>query len=152
WPIFCGSSSLPLKRKTVLRAITFMSGKCERVPIRLSVKPSLRYSLLGSEVAFTNGSTAMDEIFPPSDLLRARYIQATAKRTTTSAAKPAMTYLREPTAEVAKPEPLAAGVTEEVAAADAAAAVVATEEALASVATLPDRPVSKSRFSRARSA
>ena len=37
-----------------------LSGSCERVPIRLSVSPSLRYSLLGSEVAFTKGSTASD--------------------------------------------------------------------------------------------
>ena len=63
-PIFCGSSSLPLNRKTVLRAITFVSGSRERELIRLSVRPSLRYSLLASAVEFTNGSTAIESILP----------------------------------------------------------------------------------------
>ena len=62
-PIFWGSSSFPLKRKTVLRAITLRSGTCDSVLIRLSVRPSLRYSLFASVVAFTKGSTASESIF-----------------------------------------------------------------------------------------
>src|SRR4030095_17130 len=129
---------------------------CERVPIRLSVRPSLRYSLLGSEVAFTNGSTAMDEIFPRSPRLRATKIPA-ATATRPSAAPPATRYFREPPGEGALPEAAAAGATDEADLAPSAevagpARPVGEAAAPRTVATLPDRPESRSRFSRARSA
>lgn len=44
----------------MLRAITFRSRSLDKVPIELSVKPSLRYSLFASAVAFTKGSTAIE--------------------------------------------------------------------------------------------
>ena len=49
----------------MLRAITFTLGSCESVPIKLSVKPSLKYSLFGSAVALTNGRTAIELILLP---------------------------------------------------------------------------------------
>ena len=42
--------------------MTASFGNCERSLIKLSVIPSLRYSVLGSLLEFTNGITAMDEI------------------------------------------------------------------------------------------
>jgi hypothetical protein len=42
--------------------MTARLGSCERLLIRLSVMPSLRYSVLGSLLALTNGNTATDEI------------------------------------------------------------------------------------------
>src|SRR5271169_2144172 len=71
--------------------MTLMFGSCERVPIRLSVKPSLRYSLLGSDVALTKGSTAMDVICGAAALVRQYQIPAAAtamSRTTIAAAQP----------------------------------------------------------------
>src|SRR5215469_1626863 len=38
--------------------MTFKSGNCDRLLMRLSVVPSLRYSLFGSALPFTNGNTA----------------------------------------------------------------------------------------------
>src|SRR5579864_7068823 len=43
--------------------MTLRSGNCESVLIRLSVRPSPRYSLLGSAVALTKGKTAIELIF-----------------------------------------------------------------------------------------
>src|SRR6266436_5803735 len=64
WPHFCGSVGCPLYRKTVLRAVTERLGNCERLLIRLSVIPSLRYSVLGSLLAFEKGKTAIESIRP----------------------------------------------------------------------------------------
>ena len=49
--------------------------------IRLSVRPSLRYSLFASDVAFTNGNTAIELTFPaPADLCRINRTAAPAIR------------------------------------------------------------------------
>src|ERR1700693_2345907 len=61
-PNFCGSVGCPLYRKTVLRAVTERLGNCERLLIRLSVIPSLRYSVLESLLAFEKGKTAIESI------------------------------------------------------------------------------------------
>src|SRR5438445_6458449 len=140
-PIFCGSSWLPLNRNTVLRAITLKFGSCESVPIKLSVNPSLRYSLFGSAVAFTKGSTASDVTFGASDLPRSKYAPAAPATLSTTTAMPAIAYLLELL------ETAAAGIEPEL----AAAADVLAEDALAEVAALPERPESRSRFSRAKS-
>src|SRR5882724_1876991 len=71
-----------------------MFGNCESVPIRLSVNPSLKYSLLGSAVAFTNGRTAIELTLLPSDLPRTRYTPAAAIATT-AAATPVIKYFRD---------------------------------------------------------
>src|SRR2546425_6288223 len=42
--------------------MTARFGICERLLIRLSVMPSLRYSVLGSLLALTKGNTATEEI------------------------------------------------------------------------------------------
>src|ERR1700678_630548 len=132
-PIFWGSSSLPLNLNTVLRAITLRLGSWESVPIKLSVKPSLRYSLLGSAVALTKGRTAIELICCVCDFPRTKYTVAEIKTTVKTAEMLAINF-REERAGAA-----AAGIDEE-------------ETALASTATpLPDLPESKSRFSRARS-
>ena len=57
-----GSTSRPLYRNTDDRAITTRLGSCERLFIKLSVIPSLRYSELGSLLALIKGMTATDEI------------------------------------------------------------------------------------------
>src|ERR1700756_176665 len=46
--------------------MTARFGICERVLIRFSVMPSLRYSVLGSEPTLTNGSTAREAIVEPA--------------------------------------------------------------------------------------
>ena len=47
------------------RDITFRFGNCDKLLMRLSVMPSLRYSAFGSPLAFTNGSTATESIVSP---------------------------------------------------------------------------------------
>src|SRR5437879_6468510 len=112
--------------------MTFMLGSCEREPIKPSVRPSPKYSLLGSEVALTKGSTAMEVICCVSDLPRTKYTPATAA-TTKTATMPATQYFRE------RPTVLAAGED-----ADAGTATAAE--------SLDERPPdSMSRLSRARS-
>src|SRR5450631_1598734 len=98
-PIFWGSSSFPLNRKTVLRAITLRSGTCDRVPIRLSVRPSLRYSLFASAVAFTKGKTAMDSIFLvlAADLEYSKYAAVATAATIRTAATLNVKNLRDRT-------------------------------------------------------
>ena len=61
-PTVWGSSSFPLYRNTELRAITLSCGSCERLMIRLSAMPSLRYSVLGSPLTFTKGKTANESM------------------------------------------------------------------------------------------
>src|ERR1700688_2178126 len=95
WPIWRGSSSFPLNLKTVLRAITFRSGSCESVLMRLSVKPSLRYSLFGSAVALTKGNTAMELTLWVSDFPRRKYIADAATAISNTAAKAAASILRD---------------------------------------------------------
>src|SRR5271165_4155454 len=92
-PTFWGSSWLFLKRKTVLRAMTFMPGRRESALIRLSVNPSLRYSLFASAVAFTKGRTAIEDTWLAPDFGRIQY--APAAITTTTAARPAQRGQRE---------------------------------------------------------
>src|ERR1700691_6399551 len=133
WPIFCGSSSLPLNLKTVLRAITLRAGNCESVLIRLSVRPSLKYSLPESAVALTKGSTAMDVIFWESDLPRHQ--------------KNAAAAAIARTATIAKARALCERTGEATAGTDAA---LEDDMALASAA-LAERPESRSRLRRARS-
>src|ERR1700732_5310188 len=65
--------------------MTLRSGNCDSVLMRLSVRPSLRYSLLGSDVAFTKGSTATESIFLVSDRPCSRYTAAAAAATIASA-------------------------------------------------------------------
>src|ERR1700722_6309586 len=116
-PIFCGSSSFPLNLKTVLRAITLRSGICESVLIRLSVRPSLRYSLPASAVAFTKGSTAMELIFLLSSL-RPRRKEAARKAgaSTMTAIAPEIKYLRLDLGGVAESgAPMAAGIEDQLA-------------------------------------
>src|SRR6266498_579186 len=115
--------------------MTFRLGNRERVPIRLSVRPSLRYSLLESLVALTKGNTAMESTLPAVDLPRRKY-QPPAIAMTTTAATPAQRYLRKalvPAGAAAIPD------------ADP------DDKALAGTAALCERPESRSRFSRARS-
>src|SRR5271165_352536 len=111
--------------------MTFRLGSWERVPIRLSVKPSLRYSLLASAVALTKGSTAIESTLPVWAFARRKYAPA-ATATSTMATAPAARNLRI----------LRAGATAGIdeALADAAAMAAADE-----------RPESRSRFRRARS-
>jgi hypothetical protein len=47
------------------RDITFKWGNCARLLIRPSVMPSLKYSVCGSPLVFTNGSTATESIASP---------------------------------------------------------------------------------------
>src|SRR5712692_805934 len=64
--------------------MTARFGTWERLLIRLSVRPSLRYSVLGSLPALTKGSTATDEIsWPP---LRPRHRKAADKISASTAA------------------------------------------------------------------
>src|SRR5262249_8689171 len=66
----------------------------ERLLIRLSVMPSLRYSVLGSELEFTKGSTASDSIAgPPRSPENANH-PATARTPTTTAAAAQAALLR----------------------------------------------------------
>src|ERR1700674_1009426 len=98
-PIFSGSSSFPLNRKTVLRAITLRSGASDKVPIRLSVRPSLRYSLLASAVAFTKGKTAIESIFlvRAADFEYSQYAVVTTAATISTAATLNIKGLRDRT-------------------------------------------------------
>ena len=57
-----GSTSLPLYLKLEVRAMTFRPGSCERLFIRLSLRPSERYSISLSAVVFVNGNTAIESI------------------------------------------------------------------------------------------
>src|SRR5882672_5995645 len=107
--------------------MTFRSGNCESELIRLSVRPSLRYSLPGSAVALTKGSTAIEEIFLLPDAPRRKYAVAVAA-TNNTAATPAIKYLRLRTG-----------------------AVAGVETAPSATTALDERPESRSRFSRARS-
>src|SRR5215472_2121545 len=62
WAIFWRSASFPLYRKAVFRAVTRSPRSCARLLIRLSAIPSLRYSVLGSPLALTKGSTARESM------------------------------------------------------------------------------------------
>src|ERR1700694_1742509 len=137
WPIFCGSSSFPLNLKTVLRAMTLRSGSWERVLIKLSVRPSLRYSLPGSAVAFMKGRTAMELILAASDRPRRKYTGAAA--IIRNAATPATRYLRERVVGAA------AGMEDEPGDDEPG------DDAATEAGAEGERPESKSRFSRARS-
>src|SRR5437899_2683892 len=115
--------------------MTFMFGSCDSVPIRLSVRPSLKYSLFESLVALTKGNTAMESTLPGADFPRKKY-QPQAIAMTTTAATPAHKYLRKALAAIG------------------AAAVAGDElddKALAGTAALCERPESRSRFRRAKS-
>src|SRR5689334_10095259 len=59
-PIAAGSLDFPLKKKDELRPITFSSGILARTAINSSERPSEKYSLLGSPLVLTSGSTAID--------------------------------------------------------------------------------------------
>src|ERR1044071_4639104 len=61
-PASTGSRFVPLKRKAALRDITFRFGSRERLLMMLSVKPSDRYSALGSLLSLTNGRIATELI------------------------------------------------------------------------------------------
>src|SRR5690348_15928569 len=69
-----------------------MWGNCDKVLIRSSVNPSLRNSLLLSEVALTNGSTAIESMFFPG-APRHRYAPTAAAITRIAATAP-IQYLR----------------------------------------------------------
>src|SRR5208282_1096236 len=116
--------------------MTLRLGSCERALMRLSVKPSLRYSLLGSVVALTKGRTAMEVTFWVSDFPRVMYTVRAAAASSTMAAIAPISFLSE----------LAGGGTvieDEEMAAGAAMLLTADE--------LEDRPESWSRLRRARS-
>src|SRR4030095_1332971 len=79
-PTSFGSISLPLYRKTEVRAFILMFGSSDKLLISVSVIPSERYSACGSPVSLTNGITATDLIsfdapvlgrqkYPPSPML-----------------------------------------------------------------------------------
>jgi len=87
------------------------------------------------------GSTASDVTFFASNLPRSKYAPAAPATPSTTTAMVAITYFRELL------ETAAAGIEPEL----AAAADVLAEDALAEVAALPERPESRSRFSRAKS-
>src|SRR6476469_4464217 len=59
-PIALLSSDLPLKRNDELRPMTLRSGIFARTAINSSERPSEKYSLLGSPLVLTSGSTAID--------------------------------------------------------------------------------------------
>jgi hypothetical protein len=112
--------------------MTLRSGNCEMALIRLSVSPSLKYSLPGSPVAFTNGNTATESILLVCDLPRRKCAARIAAPISTSKISAAATYFR---VEAAWIEPEGVEVAGESPAAEA-----------------PEiRPESRSRFSRARS-
>jgi hypothetical protein len=48
--------------KAESRDFTSSFGNCDKLLMRLSVMPSLRYSMLGSPLPFTKGSTANESI------------------------------------------------------------------------------------------
>src|SRR5689334_21096084 len=110
--------------------MTLRSASCERLLIRLSVKPSLRYSFFASAVALTKGSTAMDSTLLVWYFPRRKYAPAPAA-TTTIAATQAIKYLLERPTRMN--EELANGT------------------ALAAIEVLDERPESRSRFRRFRS-
>src|SRR5579863_4372559 len=116
--------------------MTLKLGSCESVPIRLSVKPSLRYSLFGSPVALTNGNTAMELTVRLSDAWRTKYTPTAAATASSTTPAPMATFLRE--------KPSATTAVAEAAAAELEVTLL-TEEAL------DECPKSKSRFRRARS-
>src|SRR6201987_1666175 len=97
-PIFLGSPWLPLKRNTVLRAMTLRSGNCESGPIMLSGSPPLKCALPGWAVAFTNGRPAIEVTLPASDLARKRYTPAAPNTNNTRVAIPPITNLLHPLA------------------------------------------------------
>src|SRR5260370_36880696 len=70
---FSGSTSLALKRKTALRGRTARLGSCERLLMRLSVNPSLKYSLFGSAVTLAKGRTASESMLEPEPGTSQRY-------------------------------------------------------------------------------
>src|SRR5947207_12770688 len=113
--------------------MTFMFGSCESVPIRLSVRPSLKYSLLESLVALTKGNTAMESTLP-AVVPRKKY-QPQAIAITTTAASAGQRYLRRALVAIGA----------------AAGAAELDDNALAGTAALCERPESRSRFRRARS-
>src|SRR6266849_797315 len=79
--------------------MTARFGTWDRLLIRLSVSPSLRYSVLGSLPALTKGSTATDEISCPA--LRPRHKKAAGKAsasTATPATEPHSTFRVRPLA------------------------------------------------------
>ena len=85
-----GSTSRPLYRNTEDRAMTDKFGNCDRLLIRLSVIPSLRYSVFGSLPALSKGNTAMDEISLPS-LWPGRNMKKIVARIASSVAAPTPT-------------------------------------------------------------
>src|SRR5712692_2171323 len=115
--------------------MTLRSGSCESVLIKLSVRPSLRYSLPGSVVALTKGRTAIELIFSVSGRPRNKYAPA-ASATNATATIPPTRYTRDRLGA-------AAGMKAEEP--EAAMKLLAAE-------ALDDRPESVSRFKRARSA
>src|SRR5580704_5111197 len=116
--------------------MTLKLGSCDSVPIRLSVKPSLRYSLFGSPVALTKGRTAMELTVRFSDAWRTKYTPTAAATASSTTPAPMATFVRERT-----------GTT--TGGAEAAAAEL--ELTLLTPEALDECPKSKSRFRRARS-
>src|SRR5215831_19455417 len=115
-----------------------MSGKRESELIRLSVRPSLRYSLFASEVAFTKGNTAIEPILLAALARCQKYVPATAATIRTPTIE-ATRYFLEIGAAVTL------GVDPEAGDAGLGATVALEPDAV----TL--RPESKSRFNRLRS-
>src|ERR1700719_3136234 len=74
--------------------MTLSSGSCDRALIRLSVSPSLKYSLAGSPVAFTKGNTATESILLACGLPRRKYAARIPAAISTNAPRPKATYLR----------------------------------------------------------
>jgi hypothetical protein len=52
--------------KAESRDMTLKWGNCDNLLMRLSVIPSLKYSMFGSALAFTKGKKAIESIVPPS--------------------------------------------------------------------------------------
>src|SRR5207249_5245529 len=66
-PIARMSCGFPLRANADVREAMRRPSTLVSALISSSLMPSLRYSLSGSALAFTNGSTAMERVLPTSD-------------------------------------------------------------------------------------
>src|SRR5215813_1601675 len=71
------SLDFPLKKKDELRPITLSSGIFAKTAINYSERPSEKYSLLGSPLVLTSGSTAID--FSASEAVAVSLTRAVAR-------------------------------------------------------------------------
>src|ERR1017187_269038 len=136
--------------------MTARFGICERLLISPSVRPSLRYSLLGSLLALTKGNTAIDEISCWLVRLRYRTKPSTANTRTSATAGPAIQRRLGFVGATTDPEAGTEGALELPAVLACAPPTIgvwaATGDACSVAAATALRFESVSRFSRCRSA